>query len=178
MPRLNRNRPLNDSRSSGEPIEDPTGGDDRGGGSGEHGVVPPATAFSGLRDAADQNGALLIFDEVIRVSASRAGAPRSGTESLPDLTIMGKIVGGGLPAAAYGGRAELMERIAPAGDVYQAGTLSGNPLAVAAALATLRSWTAPPTTSSRRPPSARHRHCATPRPPLGSRCRSRASRAC
>ena len=57
---------------------------------------------------------------------------------LPDLTIMGKIIGGGLPAAAYGGRRELMERIAPAGDVYQAGTLSGNPLAVAAALATLR----------------------------------------
>ena len=56
---------------------------------------------------------------------------------LPDLTIMGKIVGGGLPAAAYGGRRELMERIAPAGDVYQAGTLSGNPLAVAAALTTL-----------------------------------------
>ena len=70
-------------------------------------------------------------------SASRPAAPRSSPASLPDLTVMGKVIGGGLPAAAYGGSRELMERIAPAGDVYQAGTLSGNPLAVAAGLATL-----------------------------------------
>jgi glutamate-1-semialdehyde 2,1-aminomutase len=102
------------------------------------GVVPPAPGFlERLRAVTDASGALLIFDEVItgfRVS-------RGGAQELygvrPDLTIMGKIVGGGLPAAAYGGRRELMELIAPAGDVYQAGTLSGNPLAVAATLATL-----------------------------------------
>jgi glutamate-1-semialdehyde 2,1-aminomutase len=102
------------------------------------GVVPPAAGFLELlREIADGNGALLIFDEVITgFRVSRGGAQeRSGV--MPDLTILGKIIGGGLPAAAYGGAASLMERIAPAGDVYQAGTLSGNPLAVAAALATL-----------------------------------------
>ena len=102
------------------------------------GLVPPADGFLELlREAADQNGALLIFDEVISgFRVARGGAQeRYGVD--PDLTVLGKIVGGGLPAAAYGGRAELMERIAPAGDVYQAGTLSGNPLAVAAGLATL-----------------------------------------
>jgi glutamate-1-semialdehyde 2,1-aminomutase len=102
------------------------------------GLVPPAPGFLELlREAADQNGALLVFDEVI----SGFRVARGGAQELygvtPDLTIMGKIIGGGLPAAAYGGPRELMERIAPAGDVYQAGTLSGNPLAVAAALATL-----------------------------------------
>jgi glutamate-1-semialdehyde 2,1-aminomutase len=102
------------------------------------GLVPPAPGFLELlREAADQNGALLVFDEVI----SGFRVARGGAQELygvtPDLTIMGKIVGGGLPAAAYGGPRALMERIAPAGDVYQAGTLSGNPLAVAAALATL-----------------------------------------
>ena len=103
------------------------------------GVVPPAAGFlEVLRDEAHEHGALLIFDEVISgFRVARGGAQdRYGVRS--DMTIMGKIVGGGLPAAAYGGRRELMERIAPAGDVYQAGTLSGNPLAVAAALATLR----------------------------------------
>ena len=102
------------------------------------GVVPAAEGFLALlRETSEGAGALLIFDEVItgfRVSAG--GAQRLyGVD--PDLTIMGKICGGGLPAAAYGGRRGLMSRIAPAGDVYQAGTLSGNPLAVAAALATL-----------------------------------------
>jgi glutamate-1-semialdehyde 2,1-aminomutase len=102
------------------------------------GLVPPAPGFLELlREAADQNGALLVFDEVI----SGFRVARGGAQELygvtPDLTIMGKIIGGGLPAAAYGGSRELMERIAPAGDVYQAGTLSGNPLAVAAALVTL-----------------------------------------
>jgi glutamate-1-semialdehyde 2,1-aminomutase len=103
------------------------------------GVVPPVEGFLELlRERADQTGALLVFDEVITgFRVGRGGAQeRFGVE--PDLTILGKIIGGGLPAAAYGGPRGLMERIAPAGDVYQAGTLSGNPLAVAAALAALR----------------------------------------
>jgi glutamate-1-semialdehyde 2,1-aminomutase len=103
------------------------------------GVVPPGDGFpERLRELADQNGALLILDEVI----SGFRVARGGAQELlgvdADLTVMGKVIGGGLPAAAYGGRRQLMERIAPAGDVYQAGTLSGNPVAVAAALATLR----------------------------------------
>jgi glutamate-1-semialdehyde 2,1-aminomutase len=103
------------------------------------GLVPPDEGFlQFLRDAADSAGALLVFDEVI--SGFRVG--RGGAQGIsgvtPDLTILGKVIGGGLPAAAYAGPRSLMERIAPAGDVYQAGTLSGNPLAVAAGLATLR----------------------------------------
>ena len=102
------------------------------------GVVPPEAGFLKLlRRAADDHGALLIFDEVISGFRVARGGAQERFGVLPDLTIMGKIIGGGLPAAAYGGPRELMERIAPAGDVYQAGTLSGNPLAVAAALATL-----------------------------------------
>jgi glutamate-1-semialdehyde 2,1-aminomutase len=102
------------------------------------GLVPAAPGFlEHLRQRADANGALLVFDEVI----SGLRVARGGAQDLfgvhADLTIMGKVIGGGLPAAAYGGTRELMERIAPSGDVYQAGTLSGNPLAVAAALATL-----------------------------------------
>jgi glutamate-1-semialdehyde 2,1-aminomutase len=103
------------------------------------GLVPPEDGFlEFLRSAADSCGALLVFDEVI--SGFRVG--RGGAQELsgvtPDLTVLGKVIGGGLPAAAYAGPRELMERVAPAGDVYQAGTLSGNPLAVAAGLATLR----------------------------------------
>ena len=106
------------------------------------GVVPPSEGFLAmLREAADQNGALLIFDEVITGFRVARGGAQERYCVMPDLTIMGKIIGGGLPAAAYGGRRELMERIAPAGDVYQAGTLSGNPVAVAAALATLERLT-------------------------------------
>ena len=102
------------------------------------GVVPPQPGFLELlRRTASDSGALLIFDEVITGLRVARGGAQERFGVLPDLTIMGKIVGGGLPAAAYGGSRELMERIAPAGDVYQAGTLSGNPLAVAAALATL-----------------------------------------
>jgi glutamate-1-semialdehyde 2,1-aminomutase len=102
------------------------------------GVVPPAAGFLELlRSTADRNGALLIFDEVISGFRVARGGAQQHYSVLPDLTILGKIIGGGLPAAAYGGAASLMERIAPAGDVYQAGTLSGNPLATAAALATL-----------------------------------------
>ncbi len=103
------------------------------------GVVPPEPGFlETLREEADHHGALLIFDEVITGFRVARGGAQEHYRVLPDLTIMGKIMGGGLPAAAYGGSRELMELIAPAGDVYQAGTLSGNPLAVAAALATLR----------------------------------------
>jgi glutamate-1-semialdehyde 2,1-aminomutase len=102
------------------------------------GVVPPDPGYLELlRRMADENGALLIFDEVITGFRVARGGAQERFGVLPDLTIMGKVVGGGLPAAAYGGSRELMGRIAPAGDVYQAGTLSGNPLAVAAALATL-----------------------------------------
>ena len=101
------------------------------------GVVPPAPGFLELlRERADRTGALLIFDEVITGFRVGRGGAQEHSGVLPDLTILGKIIGGGLPAAAYGGAAVLMERIAPAGDVYQAGTLSGNPLATAAALAT------------------------------------------
>ena len=103
------------------------------------GLVPPADGFLELlRERATENGALLIFDEVITGFRVAPGGAQELTGVLPDLTIMGKVIGGGLPAAAYGGPRELMERVAPAGDVYQAGTLSGNPLAVAAGLATLR----------------------------------------
>ncbi len=102
------------------------------------GLVPPAPGFlEFLREASSEAGALLVFDEVI--TGFRVG--RGGAQQLyavePDLTALGKVIGGGLPAAAFAGRRELLERIAPAGDVYQAGTLSGNPLATAAGLATL-----------------------------------------
>jgi glutamate-1-semialdehyde 2,1-aminomutase len=103
------------------------------------GVVPPADGFlEQLRDLADDDGALLVLDEVISgFRVARGGA--QGTYGVDaDLTVMGKVLGGGLPAAAYGGRRDLMERVAPVGAVYQAGTLSGNPLATAAGLATLR----------------------------------------
>jgi glutamate-1-semialdehyde 2,1-aminomutase len=103
------------------------------------GVVAPEAGFLELlRACADESGALLIFDEVITGFRVARGGAQEVFGVLPDLTIMGKVLGGGLPAAAYGGPAVLMERVAPAGDVYQAGTLSGNPLAVAAGLATLR----------------------------------------
>ncbi|MGI8594770.1 MAG: glutamate-1-semialdehyde 2,1-aminomutase [Solirubrobacteraceae bacterium] len=103
------------------------------------GLVPPAPGFlDALRRFADENGALLVFDEVISGFRVARGGAQELVGVAPDLTIMGKVIGGGLPAAAYGGPVEIMERIAPAGEVYQAGTLSGNPLAVAAGLATLR----------------------------------------
>src|SRR6185436_1941807 len=90
-----------------------------------------------LRDRATRTGALLVFDEVISGLRVAPGGAQELTGVIPDLTLLGKVFGGGLPAAAYGGPRELMELIAPVGDVYQAGTLSGNPLAVAAGLATL-----------------------------------------
>lgn len=102
------------------------------------GLVPPADGFLDLlREQATATGALLVFDEVITGFRVAGGGAQERRGVLPDLVVMGKVIGGGLPAAAYGGKRSLMERIAPAGDVYQAGTLSGNPLAVAAGLATL-----------------------------------------
>ena len=103
------------------------------------GLVLPLEGFLELlRNQADDNGALLIFDEVITGFRVAAGGAQEREGISPDLTVLGKVIGGGLPAAAYGGSRELMGNIAPAGDVYQAGTLSGNPLAVAAGLETLR----------------------------------------
>ena len=102
------------------------------------GLIPPAPGFLELlRDLCTGYDALLVFDEVITGFRVAPGGAQELTGVLPDLTVMGKIIGGGLPAAAFGGSAALMEQIAPAGDVYQAGTLSGNPLAVAAGAKTL-----------------------------------------
>jgi glutamate-1-semialdehyde 2,1-aminomutase len=100
---------------------------------GNMGLVPPADGFlAGLREVADAHGALLVFDEVISGFRASAGGAQALFHVRPDLTILGKIIGGGLPVGAYGGRADLMALVSPAGPVYQAGTLSGNPLAMAA----------------------------------------------
>lgn len=105
---------------------------------GNMGVVPPAPGFlEGLREITSRLGILLIFDEVMTGLRVGPAGYQSLTSVVPDLTTLGKIVGGGLPLAAYGGRADLMDRISPQGPVYQAGTLSGNPLAVAAGMAML-----------------------------------------
>jgi glutamate-1-semialdehyde 2,1-aminomutase len=105
---------------------------------GNMGCVPPREGYlQALRDLSLRHGALLIFDEVITGFRVAPGGAQSVYEVRPDLTCLGKIIGGGLPVGAYGGRAEIMEHVAPAGPVYQAGTLSGNPLAMAAGAATL-----------------------------------------
>ena len=105
---------------------------------GNMGVVPPAGEFlEGLRSLVDAYSALLVFDEVMTGFRLAPGGAQERFGIAPDLTTMGKIIGGGLPVGAFGGREDLMRRIAPDGPVYQAGTLSGNPLAVAAGLATL-----------------------------------------
>jgi glutamate-1-semialdehyde 2,1-aminomutase len=102
------------------------------------GLVPPEPGFlEELRRLTTEHGALLVFDEVITGFRVSSGGAQELTGVMPDITVMGKVLGGGLPAAAYGASVDLMRRIAPAGDVYQAGTLSGNPLAVAAGRATL-----------------------------------------
>ena len=102
------------------------------------GLVAPEPGFLAfLREAASRSGALLVFDEVISGFRVAPGGAQEREGVTPDLSVLGKIIGGGLPAAAYAGRRDLMEQIAPAGSVYQAGTLSGNPLATAAGLATL-----------------------------------------
>ena len=105
---------------------------------GNMGVVPPADGFlQGLRRVTEANGALLIFDEVITGFRVGYGGAQTLFGITPDITTMGKIIGGGLPVGAYGGREEVMQQVAPLGPMYQAGTLSGNPLAVAAGVATL-----------------------------------------
>ena len=105
---------------------------------GNMGVVPPEPGFlNGLRALADREGIVLIFDEVMTGFRVAPGGAQERFGVTPDLTALGKIVGGGLPVGAYGGRAEIMRALAPLGPVYQAGTLSGNPLAMAAGLATL-----------------------------------------
>jgi glutamate-1-semialdehyde 2,1-aminomutase len=106
---------------------------------GNMGVVPPDPGFlEVLRKLCDASGALLVFDEVITGFRVARGGAQERYGVRPDLTILGKIVGGGLPLAAFGGRADVMAELAPSGDVYQAGTLSGNPLATAAGLSVLR----------------------------------------
>jgi glutamate-1-semialdehyde 2,1-aminomutase len=106
---------------------------------GNVGLIPPAPGFlQGLRDICTKNGALLIFDEVITGFRVALGGAQERFGVRPDLTTLGKIIGGGFPVGCYGGRREIMERIAPSGPVYQAGTLSGNPVAMAAGVATLK----------------------------------------
>ncbi|MGA2510260.1 MAG: glutamate-1-semialdehyde 2,1-aminomutase [Candidatus Acidiferrales bacterium] len=108
------------------------------------GVVPPVPGFlEALRAISQRDGALLIFDEVITGFRVAYGGAQSAFDIHPDITVLGKIIGGGLPVAAYGGRREIMDQIAPLGPVYQAGTLSGNPLAMRAGIATLLLLAAP-----------------------------------
>jgi glutamate-1-semialdehyde 2,1-aminomutase len=103
------------------------------------GCVPPAEGYlQFLRQITEQHGALLVFDEVITGFRVSYGGAQELYGVRPDLTCLGKIIGGGLPMGAFGGRADIMDRLAPMGPVYQAGTLSGNPLAVTAGLAALR----------------------------------------
>ena len=109
---------------------------------GNSGFIPPEPGFlEGLRKLADKSGALLIFDEVMTGFRIAPGGAKERFGVTADLTTLGKVIGGGLPVAAYGGRRDIMERVAPLGPVYQAGTLSGNPLAMAAGLATLTTLT-------------------------------------
>ncbi len=106
---------------------------------GNMGVVPPDADFlKGLREICDKWNSLLIFDEVITGFRVSSGGAQKIYEIYPDITCLGKIIGGGLPVGAYGGRTEIMKHIAPTGDIYQAGTLSGNPIAMAAGLTTLK----------------------------------------
>jgi glutamate-1-semialdehyde 2,1-aminomutase len=112
---------------------------------GNMGCVPPLSGFlEALRDLTSRHGALLIFDEVMTGFRVAFGGAQARFNIRPDLTTLGKIIGGGLPLAAYGGRDDIMSKVAPAGPVYQAGTLSGNPLAVAAGLAMVRHLKAHP----------------------------------
>jgi glutamate-1-semialdehyde 2,1-aminomutase len=109
---------------------------------GNAGFIAPDPAFlPGLRTLADRYGSLLIFDEVMTGFRIAFGGARERFGTTADLTTLGKVIGGGLPVAAYGGRTDLMQQVAPSGSVYQAGTLSGNPLAMAAGIATLNELT-------------------------------------
>ena len=111
---------------------------------GNMGIVPPAPGFlKGLRALCDRHGIVLIFDEVISGFRSSKGGAQALVGIKPDLTCLGKIIGGGLPVGAYGGRTDLMEMVAPVGPVYQAGTLSGNPLAMTAGVWALSNLSAP-----------------------------------
>jgi glutamate-1-semialdehyde 2,1-aminomutase len=113
------------------------------------GCVPPRPGYlEGLRRATSEHGAVLIFDEVMTGFRVAWGGAQARYGVVPDMTCLGKIVGGGLPVAAYGGRADIMALVAPDGPVYQAGTLSGNPLAVAAGLKTLELLARPGTPSA------------------------------
>jgi len=113
---------------------------------GNMGVVPPADGFlAGLRQLTLENGATLIFDEVITGFRLAYGGAQNLFDITPDITCLGKIIGGGLPVGAYGGRREIMEQVAPLGPMYQAGTLSGNPLAVTAGITTLKELQKPGT---------------------------------
>lgn len=108
------------------------------------GVIPPAPGFlEKLRELTKEQGIVLIFDEVITGFRLSLGGAQAKFNIMPDLTCMGKIIGGGLPVGAYGGKKEIMDMVAPVGPVYQAGTLSGNPLAMAAGIATMRAMAAP-----------------------------------
>jgi glutamate-1-semialdehyde 2,1-aminomutase len=100
-------------------------------------IIPDETFLKGIREITYENSVLLIFDEVISGFRVAPGGAQELYGIMPDLTCLGKIIGGGLPVGAYGGKKEIMSRMAPVGDIYQAGTLSGNPLAMAAGLATL-----------------------------------------
>jgi len=114
--------------------------------SGNMGCVPPADGYlEGLRALTEEYGVVLIFDEVMTGFRVAPGGAQERYGVVPDMTTLGKIIGGGLPVGAYGGRREIMEMVAPAGPVYQAGTLSGNPLAMAAGLATLKAALEPET---------------------------------
>jgi len=111
---------------------------------GNMGVVPPAQGFlQGLRELTREHGSLLIFDEVMTGFRVHLGGAQALYGVMPDITTLGKVIGGGLPVGAYGGRREIMEMVAPAGPMYQAGTLSGNPLAMRAGLVTLRQLARP-----------------------------------
>ena len=111
---------------------------------GNMGLIPPAEGFlEGLREVTAQYGALLIFDEVISGFRASFGGAQKVFNIMPDITCLGKIIGGGLPVGAYGGKKEIMQHVAPGGPVYQAGTLSGNPLAMAAGIATLKELAKP-----------------------------------
>lgn len=106
---------------------------------GNMGVIPPKAGFlKGLRDICDREGIVLIFDEVMTGFRVSKGGAQELFHIIPDLTTLGKIIGGGMPVGAYGGRRDIMEKVSPLGDVYQAGTLSGNPIAMTAGYATLK----------------------------------------
>lgn len=111
---------------------------------GNMGIIPPRDGYlNEIREITEQHGIVLIFDEVITGFRVAYGGAQSLYNVTPDMTCLGKIIGGGLPVGAYGGKREIMKCVAPEGDVYQAGTLSGNPLAVSAGLATLKHLTEP-----------------------------------